>query len=342
MYALTDYDYDLPDDLIARNPVAVRDQSRLLCLNRTKACINHHVFHDIVDLLDPQDVLVLNNTEVIPGRLLGRKETGGRVEVLILDYGAETLIFKCLLKASKMPAPGSKLYFEKGLSAQVLSKTDALFKLKFSYAGNFEELIYQIGHLPLPPYLRRDADTSDQYRYQTVYAECRGAIAAPTAGLHFTAELLQKIRNKGIEIVAITLHVGYGTFMPVRTNNIKDHKMHCEHFEIKNKAAKVINQARAKGGRVVAVGTTCVRTLEFAADNNGKIHPGNDNCDLFIYPGYKFKAVDVILTNFHLPKTTLLMLVAAFSGRKKIMETYQTAVKQAYRFYSYGDAMLIL
>ncbi len=352
MYRLEDYRYELPEELIAQHPVRHRDNSRLLVLERSTGNLSHLLFSRLPDLLDCSDTLVINNTKVIPGRLLGRKSTGGKAEVLILNYGdkyfrendPETSVFDCLVKASKSPKPGTVFYFDNDLEGEVVSSKNNIHTIKFSCSSEFEKVLYKIGNPPLPPYIKRNEAHSfnDTEKYQTVYAAEKGAIAAPTAGLHFTEELLGKLKQKGINIVTITLHVGYGTFVPVRVSDIRDHKMHSESFFISGKSANAINRARAGGGRIIAVGTTSVRTLEYASDENGNISPGAGSCDLFIYPGYKFRAVDAIITNFHLPESTLIMLVSAFAGRDKILTAYKEAIKEKYRFYSYGDAMFIV
>jgi S-adenosylmethionine:tRNA ribosyltransferase-isomerase len=289
-------------------------------------------------------VLVVNNTEVIPGRLFGRKSTGGKVEALILDYAGsykktgsyekkqknKKFVFECLLRASKRPKPGALFIFDQGLKAEVINFRDGIHTLRFFYDGDFKSLLYRIGNMPLPPYIKRNNGISpcdDSKSYQTVYARQKGAVAAPTAGLHFSKKLLEKIQSIGVKIVEITLHVGYGTFLPVRVSDIRTHKIHSEQYYISKNGAATINHAKAKGSRIMAVGTTCVRT---------------GNCDLFIYPGYRFKVVDAMITNFHLPQSTLLMLVSAFAGRKNILSAYNEAIKERYRFYSYGDAMVIM
>jgi S-adenosylmethionine:tRNA ribosyltransferase-isomerase len=350
MFNLNDYDYHLPEDRIAQTPADQRDHSRLLLLDRQNGSIAHHRFYDVSRFLLPSDVLVVNNTEVIPGRLLGRKETGGKVELLILNYAARTqggikpdsLVCDCLLKASKPTRPGSRIVFEEQMIADVLDVKENIYKISFEYAGDFERLLYRIGKTPLPPYIRRESDAKDPENYQTVYASQKGAIAAPTAGFHFTANSLNALKQKGIEIVEITLHIGYGTFLPVRVSDIREHKMHTEAFSLSRAAADLITLAKQAHRRIVAVGTTCVRTLEYCADSTGRIAAQkNGNCDLFIYPGYRFKVVDAMITNFHLPKSTLLMLVSAFAGRDNILNSYQAAIDHGYRFYSYGDAMFI-
>jgi S-adenosylmethionine:tRNA ribosyltransferase-isomerase len=353
MFSLDDYDYVLPEERIAQRPAAQRDHSRLLGMDRRSGALSHFKFTDLESLLAPSDVLVINNTEVIPGRLYGQKDTGGRAEVLILDYAGRRLLensadefeCKCLVKSSKHARAGSTLHFDQGLTAEVLSIQNNIYTLKFRSPGNFEELLYGIGSVPLPPYIKRGEDPEstrdDRRTYQTVYASRRGAIAAPTAGFHFTSSFLKKIKAKGVKIIEITLHIGYGTFLPVREADIRRHRMHAEQYSVSRAAAEEINRARAAGRRIIAVGTTCVRTLEFLSGRNGMLTGAEGTCDLFIYPGYEFKIVDAMLTNFHLPKSTLLMLVSAFAGRNNILKAYREAVDKKYRFYSYGDAMFI-
>jgi S-adenosylmethionine:tRNA ribosyltransferase-isomerase len=353
MYALTDYNYDLPSELIAQKPASRRDQANLLALDRGTAVLSHHQFSDLETLLNPGDVLVINNTAVIPGRLLGKKETGGKVEVLIADFtaGCESIqsggdfICECLIKAAKRPKPGIWLYFDKDLKGEVIESHNGTHTVKFHTRGDFETRLNQVGKVPLPPYIKRrpagSVPCDDRLAYQTVYASQKGAIAAPTAGLHFTPELLETLAAGGVTIAAVTLHVGYGTFLPVRVSDIRRHKMHAERFSISAETAETLNSARRTRRRIVAVGTTCVRTLEYVADADGNVAPGSGACDLFIYPGYRFNMVDAMITNFHLPQSTLLMLVAAFAGRDQILQAYAEAIKQRYRFYSYGDAMLI-
>ena len=303
--------------------------------------------------MKPGDVLVVNDTAVIPGRLEGKKDTGGKIEVLISDFvgglrsnrGNGHFVSKCIVKASKRPKSGSRFYFEEGLSAEVLKSGNGTQTLRFFCESDFISLLYRIGKVPLPPYIKRDAEQAppcnDMTSYQTVYASNEGAIAAPTAGLHFTNELLSQLNSAGIKIVPLTLHVGYGTFLPVRVDDIRSHKMHSERFSISEQTAEAINTARAGGKRVIAVGTTSMRTLEYTSDAKGFVKAGSGRCDLFIFPGYRFKVVDTLLTNFHLPKSTLLMLVSAFADRESILRAYQEAIKMRYRFYSYGDAMFI-
>ncbi len=348
MYSLDDYDYHLPENLIAQIPADRRDASRLLRVNRQDGTLAHRRFRDIVDLLAPTDVLIVNDTRVVPGRLHGRKETGGKAELLILDYGeqqeAEQRFYRCLIKASKQAAAGTRIILDEGLAAVVHDFVNGVYTVCFEGSTSLAEAIQRIGQMPLPPYIKRDAsqpDPADRTRYQTVYASKQGAIAAPTAGLHFTDEVLTRIREKGVTVAAITLHVGYGTFVPVRVDDIRDHRMHAEWFSISPEIAQTVNQAKAEGRRIVAVGTTSVRTLEYAVRNDGSLSPGSGHCDLFIYPGYRFKLVDAMLTNFHLPRSTLLMLVSAFAGRETMLQAYAQAVRERYRFFSYGDAMLI-
>ena len=353
LYLLKEYHYDLPKDLIAAKPASKRDQSRLLVLDRAQKKTFHHKMSDIPDFLSAGDALVINNTKVIPGRLVGKKETGGKVEALIVDYPTAvgkksengSITFKCMVKASKKLAQGSAVFFENGLRATVKDHDDGIYSLVFSGVDDVEKSIEQTGRTPLPPYIVRRKDPSDDFddkaAYQTIYASEKGAIAAPTAGLHFSEEIFARLESRGVEVVPITLHVGHGTFLPVRVDDIRHHKMHSEVYNISESAARSINRVKRNGGRVVAVGTTCARTLEHSRDARGRIVPGSGECDLFIYPGYSFKAVDALITNFHLPESTLLMLVSAFADREMIFSAYQTAMDAKYRFYSYGDAMYI-
>jgi S-adenosylmethionine:tRNA ribosyltransferase-isomerase len=347
MYNIEDYNYSLPEELIAQHPVSERDRSRLLRLDRKTGIVAHHRFEDILSLLAPSDLLVVNNTRVVPARLIGKKPTGGRVEMLILDYpglingAAES---DCLLKASKAVTPGTRITFDGGLEAEVKKRDNGTFRVRFFGTEDIEQTIEAIGRVPLPPYIKRnDADpvSGDRKTYQTVYAREKGAVAAPTAGLHFTHRLLEKIRGRGILVEEITLHVGYGTFFPVKVTDIRKHRMHPEFYRISESAARRISRHRKAGGRVVAVGTTCVRTLENATDSSGTIQPGDGSCDLFIRPGYRFQTVGAMITNFHLPKSTLIMLVSAFAGREKVLAAYREAIEKKYRFYSYGDAMFL-
>jgi len=351
MYRLEDYDYHLPEELVAQTPAPNRDTSRLLHLKRSGDRIDHRQFQDIVDLLHPSDLMVVNNTRVVPGRLYGRKQTGGKIEALILNYGqndpndAENQrTYRCLIKASKQAKAGTRLLFDADLVGEVQGISDGVYTVRFTASQSFEAVLDRIGRMPLPPYIKRnenEADDEDRLRYQTVYAREQGAIAAPTAGLHFTDATLSRIRDRGIGIAPVTLHVGYGTFVPVRVDDIRDHRMHEEWFSISTETAELVNRAKDEGRRVVAVGTTSVRTLEYAARKRGRLSPGSGRCDLFIYPGFPFKVVDAMITNFHLPKSTLLMLVSAFAGRETMLHAYTEAVREKYRFFSYGDAMLI-
>lgn len=353
MYRLSDYDFHLPDRLIAHSPKSRRDESRLLCLDRKTGDLEHRVFGDIVDYLHDGDVLVMNNTRVVPARLYGFKESGGHVEVLILDYPggmsrlSTTGFFQseCLVKASKRPKNGSFIRFDESFAAEVLSFSEGIYELKFHCTGDFESMLAEKGVMPLPPYIKRTGDDPlsaiDRETYQTVYASEKGAVAAPTAGLHFTGNLLEQIMAKGIETAPLTLHVGYGTFVPVRVDDIRDHAIHSERYHIPETSAETINRAMKDNRRIIAVGTTSVRTLEYSYWKHGKIDPGLGVCDIFIYPGFTFNVVDAMITNFHIPQSTLLMLVSAFAGMDAIREAYKTAVEQEYRFYSYGDSMFI-
>jgi S-adenosylmethionine:tRNA ribosyltransferase-isomerase len=353
VFSIEDYNYELPEDLIAQNPSEKRDDSRLLCLGRHSGDISHHRFFEIEKFIDSKDVLVVNNTEVIPARIFGEKETGGKIEVLLLGFAQgsasrtnrKTFECDCLIRASKRPGIGSRLYFDRGLTATVKDFKDGFFRVVFLAQKDFSDTLYRIGHVPLPPYIKRDSSQgryNDIASYQTVYASEKGAVAAPTAGLHFSEALLAKLRAKGVKIVEITLHVGYGTFLPVRSEDIRNHRIHSEWYGISAEGADTVNRVKSSGGRVIAVGTTSVRTLEYAADETGKLHPGNGQCDLYIYPGYRYRMVDAMITNYHLPKSTLLMLVSAFAGRKRIFTAYREAIRERYRFYSYGDAMFIV
>ncbi|MCD4718992.1 MAG: tRNA preQ1(34) S-adenosylmethionine ribosyltransferase-isomerase QueA [Desulfobacula sp.] len=355
-FRLSDYDYDLPKEKIAQIPCKNRSGSKLLHLNRRSEIICHHRFKDITALLKSDDLLVINNTKVVPARLTGVKETGGKVEVLIIDYATgmknleETGFFKCdcLIKASKNPKKGAKLLLgdegEAKIEASVEAVNGFVSKIKFLNGNKFLKFLKKSGKIPLPPYIKRDdlsSVSTDREDYQTVYASKEGAVAAPTAGLHFTEALMDDLGKKGIEFAKITLHVGYGTFVPVRVDDIRDHQIHSEYFSLSKENADKINRARRQNRRVVAVGTTSVRTLEFLSDEKGMVTAKTGMCDLFIYPGYIFKCVDAMLTNFHLPESTLLMLVSAFYNREKILDAYQKAINRDYRFFSYGDAMLI-
>ncbi len=337
---VTDFDYYLPKELIAQTPIEKRDESRLMVLNRKTHTIEHRTFKDIIDYLEPGEVLVRNNTKVIPARIYGKKETGAHVEFLLLN-NIEGDIWECIVRPGNKLHVGTKVIFGDGLlKAEILEIMDGgTRKVKFFYDGIFNEILDKIGLMPLPPYIHEQLKEKD--RYQTVYAKYDGSAAAPTAGLHFTEELLKKIEEKGIIIANVTLHVGIGTFRPVKEDTVEEHKMHSEHFYIKQEDVDKINNAKKQGKRVIAVGTTSCRVLESIADENGMVKPIEEDTSIFIYPGYKFKCLDGLITNFHLPQSTLLMLVSALAGRDYIMEAYKEAVKEKYRFFSFGDAMFI-
>lgn len=339
---LDEFDYDLPKEFIAQEPLEDRASAKLLVLSRTTGQISHKIFRDIVDMINPGDCLVLNDTKVIPARLIGTKEkTGGAIEMLLLKR-INTTDWEVALKPGKRAKEGARFEFgENGeLRAEILSIVEGGNRIvRFEYEGLFENVLDKLGQIPLPGYITKEL--GDKTMYQTVYAKYDGSAAAPTAGLHFTEELLDKIRSKGIDTAFVTLHVGLGTFRPVKTENIEEHKMHSEHFQISADAAEKINRARKNGKRVIAVGTTSCRTLESAADSDGFVAPCEMDTSIFIYPGYKFKAVDALITNFHLPKSTLMMLISAFCGRDKVMNAYEEAKKNGYRFFSFGDAMFI-
>ena len=337
----SDFYFELPQELIAQDPIENRDCSRMLVLDKKTGEWKHEIFHDILNYLKPGDCLVRNNTKVIPARLYGeREETGGKVEILLLKR-RENDVWETLVKPGKKARPGTKLVFGNGLlHATVLKVEEEGNRLiQFSYEGIFEEILDQLGQMPLPPYITHEL--KDKNRYQTVYAKYEGSAAAPTAGLHFTNELLEKIEKSGVTIANVTLHVGLGTFRPVKVEDVTKHHMHSEYFEILPEEAEKINQTKKRGGRIICVGTTSCRTIESAADENGMVHPGHGNTDIFIYPGYQFKVLDCLITNFHLPESTLLMLVSALAGKDHIMKAYEEAVKERYRFFSFGDAMFI-
>ena len=338
---VSDFKYDLPEELIAQTPIKQRDRSRLMVLNRNKQTIEHKIFKDIIDYLEPGDVLVRNNTKVLPARLYGKKETGANVEFLLLN-NIEGDIWECIVRPGNKLHVGTKVVFGEGLlKANILEvMPGGTRKVQFEYQGIFNEILDQIGLMPLPPYIHEELKEKD--RYQTVYAKYEGSAAAPTAGLHFTPELLEEIQRKGISIANVTLHVGIGTFRPVKEETVENHEMHSEHFYIKQEDADKINQAKQNGKRVIAVGTTSCRVLETIADEKGMVKPTEGDTQIFIYPGYHFKCLDALITNFHLPESTLLMLVSALAGREYIMKAYQQAVKEKYRFFSFGDAMLIM
>ena len=336
-----DYDYDLPEELIAQDPLEDRSSSRLMVLDRQTGDVEHRHFTDILEYLHPGDCLVINNTKVIPARLFGVKEdTQAKIEVLLLKR-KENDIWETLVKPGKKAKPGTKLVFGDGLlTAEVVDVVEEGNRLiQFHYDGIFEEILDQLGEMPLPPYITHQL--KDKNRYQTVYAKYDGSAAAPTAGLHFTKELLQKVKDMGVDIAEVTLHVGLGTFRPVKVENVLDHHMHSEFYMVSQEAADKINRAKESGHRVIAVGTTSTRTLEAAADENGRLHETSGWTEIFIYPGYQFKVIDALITNFHLPQSTLVMLVSALAGREHVLHAYEIAVKERYRFFSFGDAMLI-
>lgn len=336
-----DYDYDLPEELIAQDPLEDRSSSRLMVLDRQTGDVEHRHFTDILEYLHPGDCLVINNTKVIPARLFGVKEdTQAKIEVLLLKR-KENDIWEILVKPGKKAKPGTKLVFGDGLlTAEVVDVVEEGNRLiQFHYDGIFEEILDQLGQMPLPPYITHQL--KDKNRYQTVYAKYDGSAAAPTAGLHFTKELLQKVKDMGVDIAEVTLHVGLGTFRPVKVENVLDHHMHSEFYMVSQEAADKINRAKESGHRVIAVGTTSTRTLEAAADENGRLHETSGWTEIFIYPGYQFKVIDALITNFHLPQSTLVMLVSALAGREHVLHAYEIAVKERYRFFSFGDAMLI-
>ena len=341
MMKTSDFDYILPEELIAQTPVSPRDSSRMLVFDRENDKIEHKHFYDLVDFLQEGDLLVRNNTKVLPARMFAFTPNGGKVEVLLLKR-FDLTDWEVLVKPGKKAKPGAKLVISEELSLEVLETIEesGSRKVRFIFNGVFEDIISRIGEMPLPPYITEKL--KDQGRYQTVYAKVDGSAAAPTAGLHFTNELIDRLKQKGVEFADVLLHVGLGTFRPVKTEDILSHHMHSEYYEVDEIAAEKINRAKREGRRVIAVGTTSVRTLESAADENGFIKPVKGNTEIFIYPPYKFKCVDALITNFHLPKSTLLMLVSSLSTREKMLDIYNTAVKERYRFFSFGDCMLVL
>ena len=338
-----DFDYELPEELIAQTPIKKRDTSRLMVLNRKKQTIeSNKIFSDVIDYLEEGDCLVINNTKVIPARLYGKKETGANIEFLLLKQ-LEGDIWESIVRPGNKLKPGTKVYFgePKILEAEILEvMPGGTRKVKFTYQGIFNEILDKIGLMPLPPYIHEELKERD--RYQTIYAKYEGSAAAPTAGLHFTEELLKRIEEKGIKIAKVTLHVGIGTFRPVKEENVEEHEMHSEHFYIKKEDVDKINETKKSGKRVISVGTTSCRVLETISDENGLVHECEEDTSIYIYPGYKFKCIDGLITNFHLPKSTLLMLVSALAGREFILKAYNKAVKEKFRFFSFGDAMLIL
>ena len=332
------FQFELPDELIARQPTEQRQGSRLLFLDSLNDDLQHQQFTDLLCHIQPGDLMVFNNTKVIPARLFGQKESGGKVEVLV-ERVVDKYSVLAHVRASKSPKAGTQLIFDNDYRAEMMGRVDDLFELKFSEP--VLDVLDQIGHMPLPPYIDRSDTDEDKSRYQTVYAQQLGAVAAPTAGLHFDDQILAAIKEKGAQIAFVTLHVGAGTFQPVRVDNILEHKMHSEWLQVSDEVCRQVRETKASGGRVVAVGTTSVRCLETAA-REGEIVPFEGDTDIFIYPGYQFNVVDALLTNFHLSESTLLMLVSAFSGYQSIMHAYQEAVAERYRFFSYGDAMFLI
>jgi S-adenosylmethionine:tRNA ribosyltransferase-isomerase len=338
---LSDFDYELPEELIAQEPILDRQMSRLLVLDKCSGDIEHKIFKDILDYLKAGDCLVLNNTRVIPARLLGEKEdSGGKIEFVLLKKVEED-IWEVILRPGRRAKPGARFVFGNGeLKAEIVDIVEEGNRLvRFEYEGIFEQVLDRVGIMPLPPYITKRLE--DAERYQTVYSKYRGSAAAPTAGLHFTRELLQQIEHKGVKLAYVTLHVGLGTFRPVKTENILEHKMHSEYYNLSEQDCEKINRTRQSGGRVIAVGTTTCRVLESTGTDSGLVEPGEGWTEIFIYPGYKFKVIDALITNFHLPESTLIMLVSALAGQGNIMNAYKEAVKERYRFFSFGDAMFI-
>ena len=346
---VSDFDYELPEELIAQMPADKRDNSKMLVLNREQRSIEHKHFYDIVDFIDENSLLVLNNTKVLPARLYGTKETGAKIEVFLLEAQSEgSDIWSCLIKPSKRIKPDTVITISEDLSVKPIKRLedDGEWLVELIHNGDLFDILHKVGNLPLPPYIERRLQTEDiknfdKDRYQTVYAKDEGSVAAPTAGLHFTEEILEKLKAKGVEIAYVTLNVGMGTFRPVKCENILDHKMHSEAFEITQETADIINKAKAQGKKIIAVGTTTVRTLETAFQQFGEIKACKSASRLFIYPPYEFKVIDNLITNFHLPKSTLLMLVSALAGKEFIFDAYKEAIENRYRFFSYGDCMLI-
>ena len=340
---IEEFDYHLPPSLIAQYPLPQRGETSLMILHRKTGAIEHHAFGDIAQYLNPSDLLVMNNTRVLPARLIGKKETGGRVEMLLIPswngMGGE---WKALIKGAGKMKQGARIRFEQGLEGEVGEVKDGKGEISFSGQGEIMDVLQKIGHIPLPPYIKRGDEGLDRERYQTVFAEREGSIAAPTAGLHFTHALLQSLRENGVRATMITLHVGIGTFAPVKARDIENHTMEAEWIEISEETAREIEGAKARDGKVIAVGTTTTRALESISNGSGGVRPGKGMTSLFIYPPYRFGVIDGLVTNFHLPKSTLVMLASAFAGKDLLMRAYREAIRREYRFYSYGDAMLIL
>lgn len=338
---VSDFSFQLPEQLIARHPKAERSSSRLLAMNKATGALSHHIFKQIIDFIQPNDLVVFNNTKVIPARLFGQKASGGKVEILV-ERVLDQQRFLAHVRASKAPKPGTKLMLEQSAEVEMVQRHDELFELAVCSDEPVLALLERLGHMPLPPYIDRPDTAEDKARYQTVYSTTPGAVAAPTAGLHFDAPLLQQLTDKGVEFAYVTLHVGAGTFQPVRVDKVLEHKMHAEYIDIPQSTVDAIAACKARGGRVIAVGTTSVRSLESAAQQgDGSLIAYKGDTQIFIYPGYEFKVVDALITNFHLPESTLIMLVSAFSQREYVMQAYATAIAEQYRFYSYGDAMFI-
>ena len=337
---VADFNYELPEELIAQVPIKKRDMSRLMVLNKEKQTIEHKIFKDIIDFLEPGDCLVRNNTKVLPARIYGKKDSGANVEFVLLKR-IEGDYWETIVRPGNKLHKGTNVIFGDGiLKAEIIDTLEGgTRKVLFKYDGIFNEILDKIGLMPLPPYIHESLEEKE--RYQTVYAEHEGSSAAPTAGLHFTDELLEKIKQKGVEIANVTLHVGIGTFRPVKVENVEEHEMHSEHFYINEEDVEKINKAKENGKRVIAVGTTSCRVLESISDSNGMVKPIESDTNIFIYPGYKFKCVDALITNFHLPQSTLIMLVSSLAGKEYIMRAYEEAVKEKYRFFSFGDAMFI-
>ncbi|MFH2011194.1 MAG: tRNA preQ1(34) S-adenosylmethionine ribosyltransferase-isomerase QueA [Pseudomonadota bacterium] len=352
---LEEFDFMLPEGLISQYPIEKRDGSRLLVVNRQDGSIESRAFSEIFHFMEAGDVLVLNDTKVIPARLFGKKETGGKVEALISrqleptepESNGKLNVWECLIKSSKAPKEGSRIFFDGGLEGKLIKNaSNGKCIVQFHYDGDFQEILDRVGWMPLPPYIKRDRKPEERQkdleRYQTVFARNRGAIAAPTAGLHFTESLILKIQGKGVNVAYVTVHIGLGTFMPVRVQEVEDHLLEAEYFEIKQDTADLINKAVADGKRIIAVGTSVTRALESTVVENRTIKPATKKTSLYIYPGYKFKIIDVLITNFHLPKSTPLLLVSAFAGEAIIADSYRIAIKEKFRFLSYGDGMMIL
>jgi len=337
----SDFYFDLPEELIAQDPLLDRTSSRLLVLDKETGNTSHHTFRDIVDMLEAGDCLVLNNTKVIPARLYGTKEdTGAGVEILLLKR-LEKDVWECLVKPGKKCKPGARIVFGDGiLKGEILeTKEDGNRLISFTYEGIWEEVLDSLGEMPLPPYITHKLQ--DKNRYQTVYAKYDGSAAAPTAGLHFTTDLLKRIEEKGVKIAYVTLHVGLGTFRPVKVDDVTNHHMHSEYYEVTKETADLVNETKKQGGRIICVGTTSCRTVESASTPDGILHPGSGNTEIFIYPGYRFKVLDALITNFHLPESTLVMLVSALAGKEQVLGAYEEAIKERYRFFSFGDAMFV-